>query len=213
VKVLRDLKLGVPSVQVEDLIARLEARLDDGWSRDREAEPSPERQPYDIRFFYFVCNKKAEREPALLSLVQDRDGSIYVSNIVPKDKQHLSWNEYNYILEEFHDRFVKPVAEELHLKVVFTADEQTIEDWVSKESAEKLRYFSRAANKSTGSSHPLDEQRWFDFIVSVAQKNDHLDAPRLRQWLIENGWTEDIAHELSSDYEKGIALLKYYRSH
>ena len=93
---------------------------------------------------------------------------------------------------------------------LLTNDNQTIEDWVSTASAQRLRSFSGGANKSTGSSHPCDKQRWYDFVVSVHKNNDFLPASTLERWLIEEGgWGENQASELAIEYEQELGLLKY----
>jgi hypothetical protein len=82
---------------------------------------------------------------------------------------------------------------------------------VSPETALLLHRFSAAANKSTGSSHPCDEERWLEFVTAAHREKAALDASTLEQWLREGeGWPEDIASELAVDYEKARSLLSYY---
>ena len=79
------------------------------------------------------------------------------------------------------------------------------------ERADALRRFSAAANKATGSSHPLDRTRWFAFLLSVHGVTPSLDADRLARWLVEvEGWSDDKAHDLVVEYEFGLALLDEY---
>ena len=212
-RVFRDLEITVPQSEIDAFILGIESRLANGWERDKEAEArSP--GPGEYRFFYFVCNETDQREPALLALVQRSEDTFYVANIVPQKDSELTYNQYNAILAEFYEKFVAPTVKDFGLSVKITDDQQTIRDWISLESAEKLERFSKLANKSTGSSHPLDQERWFDFLVSVVENDDDFYPDRLERWLIEgDGWPPDMAQELAIKYEQGLALLRYYRSH
>src|SRR3546814_11423754 len=90
-----------------------------------------------------------------------------------------------------------------------------ISDWGSyvcssdhEESAAALRRFSAAANKATGASHPLDQRRWFDFIISAHRSGKDIGTDRLARWLHEvEGWDEDSAHRLAGEYERCQELL------
>ena len=84
---------------------------------------------------------------------------------------------------------------------------------VSPAVAEALRRFSVLANKSTGASHPLDRDRWFDFILLAHRENAQLDASVLARWLSESeGWFEDCARDLAGEYERSRSLLTRYEA-
>src|SRR3546814_8731568 len=71
-----------------------------------------------------------------------------------------------------------------------------------------FRSFSAAANKATGASHPLDQRRWFDFIISAHRSGKDIGTDRLARWLHEvEGWDEDSAHRLAGEYERCKELL------
>ena len=211
-KVFRDLKITVPRSRIDEFISGIESRLTNGWERDKDEEDgSP--MPPEYRFFYFRCSEIGERESALLALVQRDEETLYVANIIPEKSGKLTRYQYNSILTEFYEEFVAPTAKDLEISVRITDDQQTIRDWIALESAEKLERFSKLANKSTGSAHPLDQKRWFDFLVSVVRNDDKFNPDELERWFIEEeGWPQDAAQELAIEYEQGIALLKYYRS-
>ena len=88
-----------------------------------------------------------------------------------------------------------------------------ITEWVSDETAEKLHTFSACANKSTGSSHPMDETRWYAFLMATHTERSSLAPESLRRWLQEEeGWDEDHAWKLSIEYETARSLFTYYDS-
>lgn len=210
-KVFREFEVGVASSSREEFLSRIEQSLPEGWRRNREAEEHSHRLGEDTPFRYFTCDEAKGRRAALVAFATRDSLSMYVPNIVPRERGRLTYDEYNAILTEFM-KFVLPVANEMGLSTKTTKDQQTLEDWISPACAEKLRRFSAAANKSTGSSHPYDEERWFDFIVEVVNSGDPLDGSRVGRWLVEEGkWTDEIAHGLVCEFEKGVALLEYYR--
>ena len=208
-KVFRDLFIYVNRDNTSKFIARLEEKLSDGWIRDTDAEKKTVKLINDD-FFYFTCTAKDERNAVLLALMRRDEQTLYVSNIVPQEPLRLSYGQYNFILEEFYEHFVKPVVEEMGLKASLSSDEENIENWISEESVKKLKKFSVAANKSTGSAHPSDLKRWFDFIITVHHEHNNLDVSRLSGWLIEREhWPEDIVHELAMEYEFAMGLLDF----
>ena len=70
--------------------------------------------------------------------------------------------------------------------------ERPITHWTSQEAADALRMFSVGANKSTGSSHPSDQERWFQFLFAAYRAQGEFDPYLLRRWLEEvEKWPPD----------------------
>ena len=134
-----------------------------------------------------------------------------MSNIVPIDVSELGIAQYNAILTDFIERIVRPVAPRFDYRIDATEACQNLEDWTSAEAARKLRVFSAAANKSTGVSHPMDQRRWFDFVIAVHESRKTIGTDLLIRWLHEiEGWDEESAHELAGQYETALSLLQRY---
>ncbi|MBX4150734.1 hypothetical protein [Paenibacillus lautus] len=159
-------------------------------------------------FLLFRRNQTNGIQSALLFL-KITDTKLSVSNIIPIHQSNLSFDEYNLILKDFYENFVH--NNPFNLRIEVTADNLLLQDIVGQAVADKLRLFSRAANKSTGSSHPLDKQRWNDFVITSFNNDMIIDASTLKRWLTEEeGWDHNIASDLSVDYEKAISLLAQY---
>src|SRR5436190_867887 len=47
--------------------------------------------------------------------------------------------------------------------------------------------FSRSANRTTGSSHPMDRERWFAFLVAAHRSHVDLSVDVLAKWLALDG--------------------------
>lgn len=146
-----------------------------------------------------------------LWMFEDGKGGYKVSNVVPIQQGQLGVAGYNAALVDFASTVVSPVIKSSGIELVLTSADQTIEDWTDLATASALKRFSSLANKSTGRSHPLDEERWLDFIISAHHGGRPLDPEQLSRWLIEvERWSDDIAHDLASDYSMGMALLDRY---
>jgi hypothetical protein len=147
---------------------------------------------------------------ATLTLWSQPDG-YKVTNIVPLELGRLGYTRYNAILQDFEQQLAGPAAQQVGFRVKMTAARESIEDWLSPKAAQALWRFSRAANKSTGSSHPLDRERWFLFLIEAHAANGPLDTDTLARWLVEvEGWDDESANELAIEYEFGLDLLSKY---
>lgn len=159
-----------------------------------------------------------------------REGYIKVCNIVPLQKSQLTIDEYNQLLELFYNDIAK-VYSETHeeIKVVGPSSGQFDPlDYISEKALKKLTLFCDAANKSTGSSHPSDEERWFDFICQTVDDRRTFDYDTLFKFLQDEeywgkkesgflgvigcfAWSEENAEELASEYDNYVRILQYYK--
>lgn len=146
-------------------------------------------------------------EAAGLVLLAAGDG-MEVVNIVPLEVGELSYRAYNTILEDFAACVARPAAKVAGYRVELSSGTLQLEDDVPASVLEALRRFSALANKSTGASHPLDRNRWFDFLILAHREGARLDASTLGRWLSESeGWPEDAARDLAGEYERSRDLL------
>ncbi|MFZ5811702.1 MAG: hypothetical protein ACOY4F_06635 [Thermodesulfobacteriota bacterium] len=210
-KVFRELYLYLPVDSTDEFFKEVENNLCEGWIREHEAE---ERSAGELgeKYYYFSCEKDASIEAAAIAFARRSKEILYIANIVPREFGELTKDQYNMILLMFYEKFLHPVCKKNSIKVEITTDNQSMADWVSDGTYKKLKNFSGAANKSTGTAHPCDQKRWFAFIVSVIRNEDKLDPSQLERWLIEEeDWQHDIASDLAIQYEQGISLLEYYK--
>lgn len=159
-----------------------------------------------------------------------RQGYIKVGNIVPLQKNQLSIEEYNTVLDLFYEEVIVPNLSKLQgLRII--GPESDIFDplkYISKEALNKLERFCNAANKSTGSSHPCDEERWFDFICQTVEDDRTFDYDTIYRFLMDEdywgkkeegfigavghfAWDEEHADELATEYDNYVRILTYYR--
>jgi len=208
-KVFRDLTVYGDPETLHALIARIEQRLADGWSRDWESEQWP---PGDVgrwRFFLFVRRASAERPTVALAMCA-KGRRLSVANIVPDATGVLSRAQYNEILVDFYLRFLHPAAEEAGLPVELSPDERSFEREYGREGTKLLKRFSVLANKSI--AHPADQRRWMDFLIHLHHRRPNRDYSfaLLARWLSDDGWSTDKTSELISAAEFALDLLSAY---
>ena len=63
-----------------------------------------------------------------------------------------------------------------------TSTKFNILDYLIEEGKNKLHSFSELANKSTGSNHPNDRERWFDFIIQTYHDGTDASGVLERIW-------------------------------
>lgn len=160
------------------------------------------------------CGNEVNKASVFLYIKDIDQLRFQITNIVPTKKHSLNFDEYNQILEKCVNECITPCAKECDLEFDMTSENVELENFMSKESAEKLKKFSACANKSTGSSHPCDKARWNDFICQTFV-DGHINVINiLGRWLSEEeGWDDEHVSELVIEYEQGISLLSYYKGH
>lgn len=151
-------------------------------------------------------------EQAFIYLYTKDKNKFAITNIVPTRKNSLTYDEYNSLLLKCAEECILPCASKCNLNYKISDDEVDLETYMTVNSAKKLHVFSQSANKSTGSSHPLDQQRWHDFICQAFVEGSTNVASIIGRWLSEEGgWDDEHANELVIEYEQGIALLAFYK--
>jgi hypothetical protein len=212
-KVFRDLVVHGESARLEAMAEEISRSMANGWARDPEAEGNMRSGAVLTHrpVYCFALGKGTRRTPAatVFLLGKDQD-SLYVANVVPHEKSELTHDEYNSILEDFYRKFVEPAARNVGVRAELSEPEADLERWLPVEAAEKLRRFCASANKRTGSSHPMDRERWFDFIVSSHDAGASFTSSTLARWLCETGgWDEELSDELATEYDFARNLLDY----
>ena len=159
-----------------------------------------------------------------------REGYIKVGNIVPLQKDQLSIEEYNAVLDLFYTEIISPNQNKMKNIVIVRSESDVFDplEYISKKALSKLEHFCNCANKSTGSSHPSDEERWFDFVCQTVDDNQTMDYDTLYRFLMDTdywgeketgfigsmgrfAWDERHAAELASEYESYVRILEYYK--
>ncbi|MGK8436764.1 hypothetical protein ACRS3X_05310 [Ectopseudomonas hydrolytica] len=209
IEVFQDLHLsGASATSIRDCIL---SQVKEPWRHETELEEDMRQNAFDDADVVVLARAAFDDiDESGLVLWQEHDG-YKVSNIVPRNVGELGITKYNRILRDFVALVATPAAQVGGFDIDLTSPNQTLDDWLATESAAELRRFSKLANKSTGASHPLDQKRWFTFLISAHRASKRLDSDQLARWLIEvEGWSEERAYELAIDYEFALGLLEQY---
>ncbi len=207
-KIFRNLYIKANASEMESLIARLQANPAQLWQRAMERE-----KPLSLIGEKAYCFEHQESEglaAAGLGIFQKDTNTWHVPNVIPLDKNQLSIDEYNALLLDFKN-FIEPTLTICSISYELTPDEKSIESIVGRDAALLLQQFSILANKSTGSSHPLDQKRWFDFLLAVNDRHHELNTGLLVRTLMEQGWSREMAEHLAEEYELAEELLDYQK--
>lgn len=211
-KVLRELFVQGPPDKLLDFPDMADAVLGAEWERDTEAEKKLAEGTGRGKPMYCFVTKTKNLPAARLWLAFKEDDKLYVSNIVPTKVNQLSQAEYNSILVKFSNDLAELQVLEPDFQINLDSDQKGLGDFFSAETAKKLTLFSVAANKSTGSAHPMDRERWLDFIIASVEEGSRISPAELETLLIEDEkWPPEEADELSSQYSFALEVLKAYR--
>lgn len=184
----------------------------------------------DYLFFDYVGELVEKARVSIYVGNEISKGELRVGNIVPLEKNELSVDEYNTVLLKFYDDVIKPYKEfGTELSILQPSDDIFDPTSVISETAlKKLKSFCSAANKSTGASHPCDQERWFDFVCQTVDDGKMFDYSTLASFLQDENywgekpdgfigvmgkfaWDEEHAYELAAEYENLCEVLSYYK--
>jgi hypothetical protein len=211
IQLFQDLRIKGPSEHRLGLRAALITAATPPWSVDLEESAEAMSRSLTTEDIVLFRREATTDFPAASLMLWETPDGYKVPNVVPRDYGSLTITQYNAVLSDFVARVAAPVVGGFGFTVVTSQAFQKLEDLLSKDAAEKLRRFSGAANKSTGAAHPLDQKRWFDFLVAAHRAGTKLSADTLARWLHEvDGWDEESAHRLAGDFETAIDLLDHY---
>lgn len=219
-KVFRNLSLEGSQDNLEKVLERvieaIENDPDDGWHRDKETEAKINSVPkFDSKLYCFSCSESEKRRESNLWLSHAfEENSLSVSNILPQKIRELSYDEYNYILEEFGDRFLIPATKNLEVEVTLTEAEIDLKKLIEPETVELLHRFSEADNRLGRCYLPFNKKDWYLFLVEAHKNRASLNTGILERWLEEEEcWPEDIASNLVEEYQFAINLLDCYEKY
>jgi|688.fasta_scaffold721214_2 hypothetical protein len=207
----KELKLiGTPE-SLSTLLSDISSEPLDGWMRNRDLEKRLPADGLRSGFYCFTCDEKTVRRSAHLWLAPKNDAEYYyVTNIIPNQGDRLSFDDYNEVLSSFAIR-LRASKLSNNVQVIEEGGSLFLDSFLSQEVLTRLRRFSGAANKATGSAHHYDKERWFAFVVAAHSESSGLHSSDLLRWLLEEEhWPEDQALELVIEYEQQRSLLEYY---
>jgi hypothetical protein len=206
-KTFRDLYIHLNGFDIDALSKELESHSIAPWIRRRDKEE--ELGDVDKRPICFEAQKGSDVSPAALFIFIKENETLWVSNIIPTEESELTYDRYNFTLEHFYENIVLPAIKGTSITAELTSDQISIGSVAGEEVEKAFVRFSNLANKSTGSSHPLDRKRWLEFLVLAHEAKSNLHSDMIIRSLVELGWPEEKAIELGIQFEFAEHILSY----
>lgn len=148
----------------------------------------------------------------LILVASQEERSIKIVNIVPSQKSGLSslgMDLYNQILDAFRDDVFIPIGESFGNVIEETNADYTIEEVIPK-SYQSLKIWLNAYPLS---GHQYDQERWFNFLISLINNDEYLSLDDFSKYIKENySWHEEDIEKFELKLEEELALLKYYKN-
>lgn len=161
------------------------------------------------RILHIIAN--VPETPEAILLVFANDGNIKVINIVPPKSGNdaLTKEQYNRIVDFFNNTVLQPLMGNRY-RIIVTSDTVKMEDIIPK-SYQSLVRFVESTSIESPFSHPLDREKWYEFVCKLSSNNEYLSSGDLRQWLLEDmGRDDNLVDIIIDKYEDATELLDYY---
>ena len=206
-KTYKDLSINTGDVGIIEYVKRITDNLSGSWERAYENEENSK----NLGEIAYCFRRKSDSilPGAGLSIFQKDRNIWYIPNVIPTESGQLTYDNYNEILTEFYEKCLAPFSQ--GVEIFITSGNIEDRDIVGEKAAKLLNIFSSYANKSTGSSHPYDRERWFYFIVEVCNSGINVDTDALQRLLQEQGWSKESSIELVIEFEFARDLIQYIR--
>lgn len=209
VEVFRNLEIRGPHNKLDKFISELDKALPKkNWKRDKAREQKIKGfGSIGYQIAYLLASD--QKRPTVNLFLWRRDNEAFVvSNVVPEEPGQLTYSEYNDCIESFRN-IATPVVKKLDLKIKVTDNHYDVLEELGPKARRALEVFETSAN--IGSLHPLDEDRWMQFLICAYKEKTNLSSELLARWFLEEkNWPEYQASRLASQYNFSFELLKKF---
>ena len=209
-KVFREIFLSIKDLnnsQVFDLFDSF-CRSNAGFELKKEKSDQYAKDTDGRAFIIIHALRCPETQTAIIAITKKTKRTLYLANIVPKEKQQLSVNEYNQIASNFFNAFrqhLKVINSEVSVRI--TKENIGLEEIIPGKLTRK--HFERYMSAYPLSFHPFDVELLDFFICVLFRYRSSVDVTRLKRYLVEDiGWQEKYASWCIGRVETGLDILK-----
>lgn len=142
------------------------------------------------------------------------ENKLVVANVLSSMIASLGKERYNQVIEAFALAARNCLDDNVHENL--SSSDFIMEQQISTAAFDALKAWVETCPKDSPLDHPLDEERWFKFILAIKDSEYIPNATVLGRWLREDvawpiGFDEQV-DEIEDKYSYSIRLLKYYDS-
>lgn len=211
-KTFKEYKILAAHSELKELLKKIISALPGNWAYKEEfVKEYAQNVTKEIEEIGCFESPEINKRKALVWFVI-WDSSLSVVNIIPSESGSFSYDEYNAFLDLFIEECVhKHITPKMSVSA--TLGQLDIEKLAGEETFKALVKWEACCNHSTGNTHPMDFERWADFISTAVKFNSKLTVEDLERWLVEvKGWDKegDLTEKIVLDYEHGLALIQHY---
>lgn len=160
-----------------------------------------------------ILQMKSSHCPAV-AITRKCGSTFYVANIVPRESNRISMQEYNQVASEFAKELRKYAKSAgLQMAVKATSELIGLKEIISGKKCREM--FEQYLNLHPTSYHPLDIERLDAFIRCLSRHaRKSKDLGLLRGWLIEEkGWSPKDANWCVDRIDVGLSILRDNRKY
>lgn len=197
-----------PPARENELHDEMKRRAISPWSP--QENDAFDRSPEDGAF-YFHRGAVNDEPSCTLCIRREKPGHWVVQAIVPDEGEinPIPPDMYKRILAEFESRIAEPAANGVEGLTAMEFSQYRLEDYFSPKALGLLRTFCDTSNHGDGGSHPSDQEKWINFLLTAYDdgKADHCDifgsCLKTAGW-----WPERGIPRLVREYDFAMRLLK-----
>jgi hypothetical protein len=161
---------------------------------------------------YFFHRIRVGTAPACtLCIRREKQGHLVVFSVVPDEGETtpIPVKEYKDILNEFDCLIAGPAVEEFKGMSAMGISQYRLDDYFSPNTVKLLEAFYHSANQGDFGSHPYDQERWMNFLLS-AYDDGHNENCDIFGYCLRNTnwWPEEGIRRLVTEYDFAMRLLR-----
>ncbi len=202
------------SVQVpEDILDFFLAKVCDyaasKWRRDTEVEATangffPGMVPVS---YYFVAHAR----PHIDVIFQYQHGEFKLAQVILDREERLTLAGHGRLILDLWNSGMKKACEDLGLRGHYTPPSTyPAEEGLPPGVVDALHRFAVSVNKSTGSSHPDDLEKWCKFLALLHASGETMSEERMDDYLRTHRFPEKIISQLLKERTVAEELLRVY---
>ncbi len=167
--------------------------------------------------YYFLFKTDLESLYKTTVFVSVKGNELRVFNVISSDTRYfdLGITRYNFVIDQFFHHFMSKCLDTSFSNCIsISGEEQKMENIIGEDAYKALMKWENFCNKENPTSHPTDEELWFDFLCKLHKSGKSLHPSDFSQWLSEDckwsSYYSEAIDDLTEKLEYSLSLLNYY---